>query len=405
MIAAIAWRNVWRNKKRSAVILTAIILGLWAGLFANGLMYGMIQQIIQNAIGDRLGHVQIHAPGYRDHPEVTNVIPNSAEALTRTRQEASVKAASGRIILNGMASSASNSLGAQLFGVDPSTDTSVVDLEERLVEGTWLNDSKRNPIVIGQAMAEKLGLRVGNKVIFQAQALNGDIAGGAFRIVGLYNTVNSVFDKTAMFARQSDVDRVFSMDGNVHQIIILADNFETIDATATSLKQAFPDLDVAGWKEISPELGMYSDMSAYYLMIFIVIILVALAFSITNTMLMAVVERIREFGVIKALGMGHGKIFTMILLETIMLTLLGCLGGMVTGWATVAIVNKTGLNLAAVSDGLEAFGMSTVIRPELPFNTYPQLIVLTFLTAIIAAIYPAIKAIRLNPVEAIRTYG
>ncbi len=405
MIASIAWRNVWRNKKRSAVILAAITLGLWAGLFANGLMYGMIQQIIQNAIGDRLGHIQIHAEGYRNHPEIENVIPDGMQVLDQTRRTPGVQAASGRILINGMASSATNALGAQLYGIEPAVDSVIIDLEDRLVEGVWADTARRNPVVVGKAMADKLGLKLGSKIIVQGQALNGDIAGAAFRIVGLFNTVNSAFDKTAMFAQRDDVDRIFGMEGTIHQIIILADSYEIVATTADTLQTEFASLDVSPWKKLSPELGMYSDTSSYYLLIFLGIILVALAFSITNTMLMAVIERIREFGVIKALGMSHGKIFAMILLETVLLTLLGCIGGMITGWATVAIVNRTGLNLAGVSEGLEAFGMATVIRPELPWSTYPQLILLTGLTAIIAAIYPAIKAIRLNPTEAIRTYG
>ena len=403
MLWTLAWRNVWRNKKRSGVIVAAIACGLWGGLLISGLFYGMQEQMVKSAISDRTAHIQIHAKGFLDRKEIGLVIPNGHEVLDSVRRVPGVKYAAGRIVISGMASSPTTGTGVMMYGIVPSEEEHISDISKKMVEGTYFQSDARNRIIAGKDLVKKLALQEGNKTVLTAQDLNGDISAGAFRIAGIFKTVSSQFDKTTVFAQRDDLARIFSLDGQLHEIAIIVDDINQIPAITAELQKMFPNLSVESWEDLAPELSLMTDTTMQFLVIFIVIVLLALAFGTTNTMLMGVIERVRELGVIVALGMSHGRIFLMIVLETVFLAITGGLVGMILSYASIEILYRTGINLSIVSKGLAAFGSSEILRPILPWQAYPMIGAFVIVTAIIAAIYPAIKAIKLNPVEAIRT--
>jgi putative ABC transport system permease protein len=273
-----------------------------------------------------------------------------------------------------------------------------------LVQGTYFDNPVSNPAIIGEELAKKLGVKIGNKIVLTAQETDGSIGQGAFRIVGIYRTVSSQFDKTTVFALRSDVDRIFDLNDSLHEIAIMVSSSSKIDEIALEIKNAFPALDVATWKELEPELALTMDMTKEMLYIFLVIVLLAMVFGITNTMLMSVIERIRELGMLISLGMKHGRIFMMITFESVFISIIGAVAGMGLGAGTIAIFARKGIDLSIVSSGLAAFGMSKILFPFLPISEYPLTVALVILTSIFAAIYPAIKAAALKPVEALRTY-
>jgi putative ABC transport system permease protein len=403
MLWTLSWRNVWRNKKRSGIIVAAIACGLWGGLLISGLFYGMQEQMVQSAISDRTAHIQIHAKGFLDRKEIGLVIPDGQKVLKEVRRIPGVKYASGRIVINGMASSPTTATGVTMYGIIPSEEKDISDISKRIIQGTYLKSSARNPIIAGQELVRKLALEEGNKTVLTAQDMNGDISAGAFRIAGIFKTVSSKFDKTTVFAQRDDLARIFNLDGQIHEIAIIANNINEIPVITAELHKKYPSLSVESWRELAPELSLMTDTTMQFLVIFIVIVLLALAFGTTNTMLMGVMERVRELGVVIALGMNHGRIFLMIVLETVFLAITGGIVGMILSYGSIEILYRTGINLSIVSKGLAAFGSSEILRPILPWQAYPIIGAFVVVTAVIAAIYPAIKAIKLNPVEAIRT--
>ncbi|MBU0509151.1 ABC transporter permease [bacterium] len=404
MIWSIAWRNVWRNKKRSAVILAAIAFGLWAGLFSSALSFGMVEQMVSSTIELRTSDLQIHHPDFRAHMEIGNVIPKGEEVLRAVRNEPNVRKATGRAVVAGMASSPLTGTGVVMMGISPENEAAVTSIHTQIIEGDYFASKARNPVVIGRKLAEKLGVKVGNKIVLTAQAADGSIAGGAFRVVGIYKTVSTEFDKRMIFALREDLDHTFEMNGEFHEIAVLGSDVKRLDDLQAALQRQFPNLEVATWRQLEPEMGAMNDMTRQWVYIFLITILLALVFGITNTMLMGVLERVRELGVVIALGMNHAQIFLMILLETIFLTTLGAFIGIGMGAATIEIIGKVGIDLSFVAGGFEMFGMSAILYPSLPLAEYPTIIILVTLTALFAAIYPGIKAMRLNPVNAIRTY-
>jgi ABC-type lipoprotein release transport system permease subunit len=304
----------------------------------------------------------------------------------------------------GMAASPTSSFGIRIVGLVPEDSRQVTDIHTQLQEGSFFDTQKRNPILIGKKLAERLNLKLRSKVVLSFQDLEGNIAYMACRVIGIFKTNSTQFDEMNAYVKQEDLFRVLASDPIIHEIAIRAVNIETIEQLSGELKQAFPTLQIESWTELAPELAYLSTSTGIYTYIFVGIILFALLFGITNTMLMSVVDRIRELGVLIAIGMKKFRIFVMILLETILLSLTGGLFGTIIGVLTIVYFGRVGIDLTFVSTGLESWGMAAVLYPFLPAVMYLVLTIMIIIAANIAALLPAWKATHLVPSEAIRTY-
>ncbi len=249
-----------------------------------------------------------------------------------------------------------------------------------------------------------LKYRLKRKIVLSFQALDGNIAYDAFRVVGVYKTGNTGFDGMNLFVRSTDISPVAALDpGQVNQIAILLNSVNDDKEVAQQVRDMLPDMDVQTWDSIMPEAAMLSEAMNYYLFIFLVIILLALGFGIVNTMLMAVLERVKELGMLMAIGMNRRRVFSMIMLETIFLGLTGAMAGTVLCYLLVWWTGNTGVDLSALyKEGLEAIGFSAKVYPAIGLDSFFEILFLVILTGILASIYPARKAIKLNPAEALR---
>ncbi len=403
MLFGIAWKNIWRNKARSAIIIAAIALGLLGGLLASGVSFGMGDQMIATAIQTRLSHIQIHGKNFRETGDVVDTIPGATALLAKIDTMKCVAAAAKRIVLTAMASSPASASGVELIGVDPDREKRITDVPHRIAAGGYFTGPVQNQIVIGQGLAEQLDLAPGSKTVLTFQNDSGALTGAAFRVAGIFKTASSDFDKTEVFVRAQDLHRLMGGGFAWHEIAILLRPGFSMDSAASFLRSRGGDLQVDTWKQLAPDLAYVSESLSATLYVFMLVILAALAFGIVNTMLMAVLERRRELGMLMAVGMRRKTVFGMIVLETIALSLTGALAGMVLTIALMLVLSRTGINLSILSKGLGHLGIPEVLFPSMPFATYPILAIMVIATAIAAAIYPAVKAIRLKPSEALRS--
>ncbi len=404
MILLISWRNIWRNKKRSWIIIISIAFGIWAGVFTTGLSFGMVEQMIEDALRTYISHIQIHKPGFRKSREVKAVIPESKSLIEDLSHNLAIKALAPRIVLAGMANSPTSTNGVQIYGVNPKMEANVTDISKLIIEGHYFASTKSNQVVIGKKLADRLNLKVGNKMVLTAPMPSGEIGAGAFRVVGIFKTSTSMYDETTVFINIEDADKTFGLNNNIHEIALILNRISSADSLAKALNKAYPHLEISSWREISPELAMLTGMTDQSLLIIFIIILLALIFGITNTMLMGVLERTRELGVLMALGLKNKRIFLMILIETLLLSIVGGGLGIFLGVITNKVLSRTGIDFSLFAEGLSEFGMAAVVYPSMSLKYYIFISGLIILTAIAAAIYPGIRAIRLKPVEAIRTY-
>ena len=403
MILAVAWRNIWRSRTRSLVILVAICLGLASGVFYMGFYQGMVDQRINTAIKTEASHIQIHHKEYLNNPDKKFVIANADSVTKVIRSVSGVKATTSRIIMNTMIQSPTTSSGVKVTGVIPEDEKQVTNLYTRLIEGTYFEEGKRNPIVIGKKLADKLKIKLKSKVVITLQDMQGNMTGAAFKVEGIFETSNTAFDESCVFVRSDDISRIMVMDPNsCHEIAILLDNNEELDLADQTIQSDLPGLDVKTWREIMPDVSLVESSFGLTMMIFIGVILLALLFGIINTMLMAVLERTKELGMLMAIGMNKFRVFTMILLETVMLSLVGGVCGIVLGWLLNLYFGVKGIDLGAWSTAYKSMGFDTLVYTKLSWSISFEIAVMVVVTGIIAAIYPAMKALKLKPAEAVR---
>jgi len=403
ILLKISWRNIWRNKKRSLVMIIAIAVGLWGGIFAAALMTGLLEQRFRLGIEQHISHIQIHHPDFLKDNNVKSKIGDAEELDQKLNTDVEIRAFSGRTKLTGMLASANLTRGVTIIGIDPAMEALTTGLDENILEGSYFEAGGRNPVLVGRKLAERMKIQERSRVVLTFQDINNDLVSATFRVAGIYQTSNSMYDEMHIYALQSDLSEYSGKENIVNEVAILVGDLDQVHSISRRYKELFPGLSVRSWNEISPELSYMQEMAGMMMTIILIIILLALAFGLVNTMLMSVFERIRELGMLMAVGMNKRRVFGMIMLETTFLTFLGALAGMMLGLITLTCLGRSGLNLAAVGgDSLEQFGFSPVVYPQLDFSFFMILILLVVLTALLTSIFPAVKALRLQPAEAVR---
>jgi ABC-type lipoprotein release transport system permease subunit len=403
MLVALAWKNVWRNKKRSLIIVCAIAFGMWGALVAGAVMMGWGESMVTTAIDRDLGHIEVHKPGYARDRDLAAYLPDGARIANKLRAVPGVQAVSARTLVDGTAASPVSTFGVRIEGIVPEEAKAATDISRLIVQGGYFGNKEANAAVIGKKLADRMKVNVRSRIVLGFQGIDGSLVSAAFRVVGIFRSASSRFDETHVFVRQTDLFRLLSSGPIVHEIVIRAETARIVPEVLARVKALLPDLSVKTWKELAPEIALTASAMEGFTYLFIAIILTGLIFGITNTMLMAVMERTRELGVLMALGMGQGAVFSMIVLETVLLSLTGAFLGMCMGWCTIAFLSRTGINLSAFASSLGSFGVAAVLYPYLPALIYAALTVMVVLGATVAAMMPAWKAVRLQPSKAMRT--
>ena len=401
-ILKIAWRNIWRTPMRSLIVIGSIVMGIWAGIFVVAFSYGLNKQRTESSIKNAISHIQIHHPEYQKEYDSKFYLGEPDQLSNVLESDKSIESYAFRTLLNGMVSSPIKSNGVRIIGVNKNQEKELTSIYSGLVKGTYFESKRRNPILIGEALAEKLKVKLQSKVVLTFQDTEKTIISGAFRVCGIYKTQYSKYDQGTVFIENKDLHRLLKSE-NFHQVALLCNSIDQVDSTYNNLKTNLPEYEVKDWKSIAPELAYADKIMESWLFLIMIIIMLALIFGIINTMLMAVFERRKELGMLMAIGMNRSKIFLLILIETLFLSLIGAPTGLVLGALTIKITSETGINLAFISKGLENVGLGSVIYPQIESYFYLFITVMVFLFTLIAAIYPSRKALMLKPTEAIRT--
>ena len=406
MLLKIAWRNIWRSKLRSAVVIFAITSGLVGGLFSSAWMNGMAIQRMKNTFELESAHIQFHNTKFADNFDVKKTLVSTNKRLEEISKTEGVKAVTSRLITSAMAATANKNMGVTIVGVNVDSEIKVFSLYKKIdsLSGSFLDTKRKNSIVISKALAKELKVRLKSKIVLTFQDFNGEITGAAFKVVGIFKTDNSTWDKMHVFVKDRDLRNVLELPiGQSHEIDILLDDYEQATVISELFQKKHPNILIEDWSEIQPYLSFLSDYMDIMMGVFMLIILGALGFGIVNTMLMVILERTKELGMLMAIGMTKQRVFVMIMLETIFLALVGGFTGEIISMLLIKYFGKAGIDLSSMSEGLESVGYSAITYPDLEPFRYLQITIMVLITGVLASVYPAIKALKLNPAEAIRT--
>jgi len=404
MYLQLAWRNIWRNKRRTAVILTAVVIGIWSMLLLGSLMRGMAVGMIQNGIATLTGHLQIHHKGYRNDPAIENSIPDPAVVEAVLQKEMPPGTLwSPRVRVNAVASNARHSSGVTLVGIDPASEAKISFIGSAILQGKYLDPAEINGILVGEALIDKFETKLGRKLVLMSQDANREIASRAFRIVGTFRAEMESTEKQYVFVNRKESQKMLQLENGLSEISILFPDKPDNPSAYQALKNALPaaDFEVQNWRELLPFQMAYLKILDGFMWIWYLVIFVAMGFGIVNTTLMAVFERMREFGLLKALGMKPWWILREVLTESLLLLITGLAIGNFLGFICIYALAGSGIDLSALAAGAEYAGMTRVIFPAVEIkDVFMSNFIVLFLGILVSA-YPAAKAARFTPVEAL----
>ncbi len=401
VLSRLAWRYLWRNHRRTIVMLSAIAIGAWAMIFMTALTRGMVDQMIEDGVSVIPGHVLIHDPDYLDDPSVNNrVALNDAELDERFGDAGFVSWAS-RVRVPAIVTSERESRGVTLLGIDPQAERgfSFVDYDD--VDGRFLEGPDDKGVVLGAKLADTLETRVGKRVVLMSQDPDNEIADRGFRVVGLFHAEMDATEESYAFVGKRTAQDMLRIGNSVSEVVFVGDDYRDVEPIYEKVAALVDDsVRVSRWTEVDTYLGTMMGMMDGFMLIWVIVIFLALSFGLVNTLVMAVFERIREIGLMLALGMKPSMILGQILIESMMLLAVGLLIGDVLAWATIKPL-EGGIDISIVAEGMEMFGASSTLYPSFNIDDVILANVVVMILGFLASLSPAWRASRYEPVEAI----
>ena len=402
-LVKISWRNIWRNKLRSLVVILSIVFGLLGGIIIIAMSYGLNEERMNNAVDTYLSHIQIHNNLFSEDYNIKHTINNLDIIEKAINDDERVVSYSKRIVLNGMLSNSNGSYGIQVKGIDPEEEVKVTNTYEKIIDGEYFKLKRDNTILVGKKLADKLNLNLKSKVVITFQDENYELTSLLYRVEGIFRSGNSRYDEMNVFVKNKSITKNLPGFNGYHEMPILLSDIELRGEVKKDLIPLSSDNIVEGWDDISKELAYANEMLSAVLYIFMMIILSGLSFGVINTMLMAILERRKEIGMLMSIGMNRYKIFMMISFETIFLSLIALPFGLLTSYMIVDYYSVVGIDLSVVEAGLENFGVGTRLYFKVPNEEYFNVSLMVFVISIFSSIFPSIRALKINPVEATKT--
>lgn len=406
----LSFRNIWRNPRRTLVILTAVLVGVWNMLVLAALMRGVEGEMVKNGLANMTGNIQIHQTGYLDDPVVEHSIANPSiidKAIAENLPQTAVW--THRIRVNAVASNARHSTGVNLVGMDAQQEARVSFIGKAIVDGRYLEPEDTNAILVGRAFLKTFDTRIGNKLIVMSQNTKGDIASKAFRIVGVFKADMEAVEKSLVFVPRKQAADMLNLGSACSETAILLSETDMSGQAdrkvADRLSQTLgADFEVSTWRDLLPMLRAYLDTNDFFLYIWYGVVFVAMGFGVVNTTLMAVYERMREFGLLKALGMTPLRIIKGVLLESFFILVTGIIAGSLAGLITVLGLARNGIDLSSLAAGTEMWGLPRIIYPILSVDDVLIAGGVVLILGLVVSLYPAVKAARFTPVEAMMAH-
>ncbi len=401
----LAWRNLWRQPRRTWLTTSAMVFSNVLLIFLISLQFGMYGMMIDNTLSLMTGHLQIQAPGYREAQKMRQVVPNVLDLAESLRAELGTDRIAARASAFALASSQDRTQGLQILGVEPDFEPRVSTLPGLVREGRYLDDSRAQEIVVGRVLARNLRIGIGDELTILGSGRDGSFAAAILVVAGIFESGVADLDRSIAMMPLGAFQEAFTMQAAGHQVVVSAEQLAEVPALKAELEARLPpdeDLVVHDWDTLQAGLRqmIQADISSAFFMYAVLVVLVA--FSVLNTQLMSVLERTREFGIVLALGLRPGHLGSLVLLETALMGLMGAVLGILVGVLVTAWFSEHGLSYPGLEELAAGFNLPGRMYPRLtPWSVLSGPLVV-FAFTVLAAVYPALRLRRLEPVEAMR---
>ncbi len=400
-LLVMAWRNLWRYRRRTVVTVAAMTLALLVMVLYTSLVEGYLRDLERNIVDIELGDIQVFAPGYRENPSIYNRIddPDRLVAALKARGFR----ASARLAGGGLAAAGESSAGVGLMGVDVEQDAQVSAVAEHVARGRWLDPTDHGGVVVGSRLAQTLGVGPGDEVVLLGQAADGGIANDLYTVRGVLRSVSDDADRAGVFMTAPAFRTFFALPTGTHRIVVRRPDEIELAAAMAEVRVVASGLDVQSWRDLVPILASLLDSTRALIQIVFLVIYIVVAILIVNATLMTVFERIRELGVLKALGVGPGRILGLILLEGGLQMSIAIVIALTLSVPGLAYLMHNGLDLSSIG-GMSFAGIAfdPVWRGVVTPMTIIGPVVILVLIVSLSVLYPAVKAARISPVDAMR---
>ena len=400
-VLTLSWRNLWRNQRRTGIMLGAIAVGVWAMIFMTALMRGMVDDMLNQGINNLPGHIQVQHPDFLDDPSVVNSITEPDDEFRARLDQLGAASWATRIKVPAVIASERETRGINLIGIEPSAEAKISGLPALIDTGRFLESDQDQGLIVGARLAERLETRLGKRVVIMSQDPENTIRERGIRIVGIYRAKLPELEEFNVYMARDTLQKLLHIEGRVSQLIVVGADYRNIEPLYQRLLQLLPaELEARAWYQIDSYLAAMFKMMDGFVLVWIIIIFLALSFGLVNTLVMAIFERVREIGLIQALGMRPGLIVYQILLESLLLLLIGL--GIGNGLALVTIIPlQSGLDISSVAEGMAMMGASSVLYPKLMAADMLLANAVVIVLGIVTSILPAWRAARLDPVRAL----
>jgi ABC-type lipoprotein release transport system permease subunit len=401
MLFRMAWRNLWRNPRRTAVVLTAISVGIAGCVLSMAINLGVMAGMIDTAIRSGLGHLQVHADGWDANPELEVRLLDGGAAISHALDDIpEVERWAPRLHAQGLIASARASVGVSIAGVDPEREAGVSVAADSIEEGEWLGQPKR--LVLGYKLASRLDAGVGTKLVISAQDLTGELTGQAYRVAGIIRASSRELDDGIVFMRLEDAQSLFGMGEAISEIAIVTKDRERVAMIQQKLQAALAaGPEVRTWEQLEPLLVYMIETFDSMAWIMYAAVFIAMAFGIANVLLMAVFERTREIGMMRAVGMSRVRVVGMVVLESTLVTTIGLGFGVGLGLVGIWLL-QDGIDISAWAGSLDDYGIESVLKPSMRRRDLVAPVLIGAITAIVSSFWPALRAGMAKPADALR---
>ena len=400
-LVKISWRNLWRNSTRTNVTITAVALCIAILIIFQSLIIGLIGKAVYNTTNLVVGEVQIHAAGYLDDRSIYKSLKNVEEirAVAKENNIGMVERSYGF----GLISSGTKSAGTQFWGIDPESELKYFDFANHIDEGNFLTKTSLKKVVLGNKLARSLAAELGTELVIFVQGADGSLGNELFYVTGILGNVADNIDRGAAIILRDDFDILFSTNNHIHEIALNSKGKLEAEEIQKLMSAKAAGVAVETWKELMPTIAIMTEkMSVFMLTMFSLIFTIAASLGVMNTLVMSTYDRMKEFGIIRAIGATPWLIIRQVSLEAILLTFLASIIGTVIGLSIAMYLQVYGIDISGKGNlAIGGIVFDPIWRASVSLKSVFLPVVLMMLTSIVASIYPASIAARIKPVEAI----